>query len=443
MIKKVHRKIIQDIHLTELLKGSFVAFILKMIGMGIGYLTILFITNKYGAETYGLLILSITVLSIFALFPKFGMDVATVRILGEILKKHKSELFKTYKKIFIFIFILSSMSSVLLYFSSNFISNSLLHKFFMSQYLQIISLAIVSTVGISVLAAYFQSIKNTKVFIFIQTVLHQMIFLVLIIVNYYLLNKLYSIITIYVISNIFAFIVAIITTYYDLLQKCLVKKTKENSFSLKAIVSIAFPMLFASSFSLLMGWSDILMLGIFRDENEVGVYAAAQRVAALTGLSLIAINSVAAPKFIQFYSNSDMLGLKKIAQQSTKLIFFSSFPLLIIFFLFPAFVMNFFGEEFTKGSTTLLILTVGQFVNAISGSVGYIMQMTDNQKVYQHIIIVAAIFNIILNYFFIPLYGIEGAAVASSISIILWNLLLVYYIYKKLGFLTLYIPGLK
>jgi O-antigen/teichoic acid export membrane protein len=443
MIKKLKHKFVTDVHFTDLLKGSSVAFILKIIGMGVGYLSVLFITNKYGAANYGILVLSTTVLYIFALFPKFGMDVAVVRIIGEIREQNADLLFGTYKKIFIFVFILSIFSSILLYFLAHFIANTMIHKIFMYQYLEIISVSLISTVGISVLAAYFQAIRNIKVFVFLQTVLHQMIFISLLLLNNYLINVSDNLVLLYVIANIIAFFISIIITSYDLSKYRLIGKTANLSMNLKEIIYIAFPMLFASSFALLMNWTDIIMLGIFTGENEVGVYASAQRMASLTGLGLIAINSIAAPKFIDFYSKKDMFGLQRIAQQSTKFIFFSSFPLLVIFFTFPEFIMGFFGDEFLKGDTTLMILTLGQFVNAASGSVGYIMQMTDNQKIYRNIIMVAALFNVALNYILIPLYGMEGAAFASVISMIFWNLSLVYIIKKRLGFLTFFVPYIK
>ena len=68
------------------------------------------------------------------------------------------------------------------------------------------------------------------------------------------------------------------------------------------------------------------------------------------------------------------------------------------------------------------------------------MQMTNNQKVYQYIIILAFIINLILNYILIPIYGINGAAFSSAVAMAFWNLALVIIIKQKLGFWTIYIP---
>jgi len=45
-----------------------------------------------------------------------------------------------------------------------------------------------------------------------------------------------------------------------------------------------------------------------------------------------------------------------------------------------------------------------------------------------------------LNYYLIPIYSIEGAAIASLLSMSLWNLGMVYFIKKEFGFYTFYNP---
>ena len=131
-----------------------------------------------------------------------------------------------------------------------------------------------------------------------------------------------------------------------------------------------------------------------------------------------------------------MEGLKDTVQKSTKLIFYSTTPVLLVLVLFSDTILGYFGEEFVVASFALIILCISRFINAISGSVGYIMQMTDQQKVYQNVIMIAFFINVILNFILIPFYGINGAAIASSIAMVFWNITLVIIIKKRLGFWT-------
>ena len=74
----------------------------------------------------------------------------------------------------------------------------------------------------------------------------------------------------------------------------------------------------------------------------------------------------------------------------------------------------------------------------MSGSVGFILQMTGKERVYQYILLVALFFNILLNIFLIPRYGIEGAAIASAFSLLFWNISSMLYIYFKYNIVTFF-----
>src|SRR3989304_8277959 len=172
-------------------------------------------------------------------------------------------------------------------------------------------------------------------------------------------------------------------------------------------------MLLSGSMLMITHWTNTLMLGMFRPEAEVGIFNVAVKISTSTIFTLIAINTVAAPKFAEFYGGKDIRGLKKFVQQSTKLIFWTSFPILLVIAFFPSFILGIIGEEFKAGVFALLLLTIGQFISSISGSVGILLNMTGKQKVYQYIMIATAVLNIILNVLMIPKYGINGPAIVT------------------------------
>jgi len=157
-------------------------------------------------------------------------------------------------------------------------------------------------------------------------------------------------------------------------------------------------------------------------------------------MSLVAVNVIAAPKFAEFWGKRDKKGLAKKAQQSTKLVFWSSLPVLLAFLIFPSFVLGIFGAEFKTGYTALIMVTVGQFINSISGSVGYILEMTGHQLFSQNGMIASVVLNIILNLLLVPKYGINGAAFASMVTLIFWNILFGMKVKNILGEWVFYRP---
>lgn len=110
--------------------------------------------------------------------------------------------------------------------------------------------------------------------------------------------------------------------------------------------------------------------------------------------------------------------------------------MLLIFLIFPKSILGIFGEEFRTGAIALMILTIGQFVNAASGSVGYILQMTGKQRLFQYIILFASIVNAYLNFILIPQIGIVGAAIASCIAVSIINIIPLFLIKYYYGFFT-------
>jgi O-antigen/teichoic acid export membrane protein len=209
------------------------------------------------------------------------------------------------------------------------------------------------------------------------------------------------------------------------------------------ILKVSIPLMFAQSVQFIMAWTDKLMLGNMMGSEEVGIYFTAFKLSMFASIALMAINSIASPKFAELYGKKDFDGLKKVAHQSSKMIFLATLPLVLLFFAFPEFLLGLFGEEFKVGVKAFVFLSFGKLISSFSGSVGNILQMTGKQVIFMNVLFVGAIVNVILNFFLIPKFGINGAALASMISLSMWNLIMVYFVKRELGFYTFYIPFLK
>jgi len=81
----------------------------------------------------------------------------------------------------------------------------------------------------------------------------------------------------------------------------------------------------------------------------------------------------------------------------------------------------------------MTILIVGKLIGIAMGPVVLLLTMTGNERYAAIGVGIGAALNVILNAFFIPMWGIEGAAIATTCSIILWNSILAIWVYKRLG----------
>jgi O-antigen/teichoic acid export membrane protein len=203
------------------------------------------------------------------------------------------------------------------------------------------------------------------------------------------------------------------------------------------------PMYGAAVADVVMTFSDVLILGMFATPAEVGIYTAAARTALLTRFLLLANSAVAAPRFAALHAAGDKQGLARLAHRSTMLTTVASVPLLAIFVAFPGRILSLFGPEFEAGAQVLIILGVGQFVNAATGPCGYLLNMSGHHRIEGHIAIGGALITVGLCFAFIPFWGLIGAAAANAIATAVCNLWRVYIARAKLGILMLPIPARK
>ena len=199
--------------------------------------------------------------------------------------------------------------------------------------------------------------------------------------------------------------------------------------------------MFSGSILFFLQWVDTLILGVYTTESNIGIYNLAVKISLLSSIFLFAINSIAAPKFSELFYSGKINELKQIIRISTKIIFYFSLPLVLTFLIIPEKILVIFGEEYRYAKWSLIYLTIGQFINSCSGSVGYILQMTGKQFIFQNIVFFSMAINVFLNLILIPIYDIVGAAIASMISMAMWNILGIIFIYKKHGFISCYFPS--
>ena len=116
--------------------------------------------------------------------------------------------------------------------------------------------------------------------------------------------------------------------------------------------------------------------------------------------------------------------------------------LLNVAFSIPAFVaivmlgpvlLQWFGEEFVSGTACLHWLALGQLSMTLCGPVMYVLNMTGFERIGNRILWTTALINVAINVYAIPRMGIVGAAVATALSLVIWNVAAAWAVQQKLG----------
>ena len=189
-------------------------------------------------------------------------------------------------------------------------------------------------------------------------------------------------------------------------------------------------------------WSGQFIAGIFNTPQELAHLAVARNTSMLITFILSAVGYVSAPRFASMYNENKIPELKKYVQNATRLMTVVSLPIILFIWIFPEFIMSLFGKGFTGGAWFLRVLALGQFINVITGSVGYLLTMSGHEKDMRNITIINGAIAIVLALILNPIFGAMGSAISTAIAVASSNLMAVGLVKKRLGFNTLTILGL-
>ena len=438
-MKERFLKALEDKDFLELFKKGGLSFLIRIGGQIMGFLLSFVIAYYYGAQGLGKYVLVIVVLKIFTLIAKLGIDTFSIRFIAAFAKQGKWKSIQLLrKKTLVLLSVTSLVSSVIMYFLSDTISGMIDTS---AEYIKLSSFFILPLVFFMLHYQSLRGLKKIAEFSFF----------------YRMSQATFSIVSIFIISTfiksnnvpIYAYLTSLsivsvlsVITYQFWFSKKAILNSEEiiEDLTIRNILKISVPLMLAQSVQFIMAWTDKLMIGNMMPAESVAVYGVAFRFSMGVSITLMAINSISSPKFAEKFASDDIKGMGKIAMQSAKMIFWTTIPLATILLIFPKFFMGLYGPEFLIGFEVLRWLIIGRIVNALSGSVGNLMQMSGQQKTYMNILLIGAVINVILNYNLIPKYGINGAAFASVASLSFWNLSMVYMVKRKFGFSTIYMP---
>lgn len=201
-------------------------------------------------------------------------------------------------------------------------------------------------------------------------------------------------------------------------------------FSFSVLMHSCAPLSVVTLLNLIVTWAGVLVVGLFETPVEVGLFSVAQRTALLVSFVLVAVNSIAAPKFSALHATRDIDSLRRIARSSTWMIVTMATPVLMLFLLLPHWVLSLFGNGFSEAAVLLIIMALGQFVNVATGSVGFLLMMTGHERIMRNVLILSAATAVVLNLCLTWMFGVIGAAVATAITVATQNLLAYYYAKK-------------
>jgi O-antigen/teichoic acid export membrane protein len=207
--------------------------------------------------------------------------------------------------------------------------------------------------------------------------------------------------------------------------------------SLWAFRGPATAMFLTGTLFMVMTWTDTLMLGYFLTPEDVGAYRVAFKIGTLITFVQFAVNASLGPRISELWSRGERAELQREVRRVALLNSALGLPAFVGIMVLAPWLLSFFSPDFGIYSGTLRVLALGQLVNALCGPVMYLLNMTGHEQSARRTMTVASIANVIGNFALIPWLGVEGAAWATSGTMILWNVWALVAVYRKTGIRTL------
>jgi O-antigen/teichoic acid export membrane protein len=213
-------------------------------------------------------------------------------------------------------------------------------------------------------------------------------------------------------------------------------RTASGKYESRRWIACAVPLLLISALDMLNRQTSLLILGAFSGPDALGLYSVADRGAQLVAFPIAVVNLTLAPTFATLYETEDQLGLQRLVTKSARLILATAAPIALLLIFGGHWFLMLFGSSFTGGQTPMTILCLGQLVNSAMGSVGYLLIMTGHGRDAAVGIAVGAGVSLLTGLLLIPMWGVNGAAVASVAGLITWNVVLAVLVWKRIGIMT-------
>lgn len=433
MFKKLinfgHSKLgLLDEHTLEVVKKSSASTVVKVTGMAIGLVVSVFLGRTIGADGLGIINLSFQIVQILMIVGLLGMPQVIIKEVA-IARSQKNlvQIGNVMYTVYLLNGIITLLLSIMVIVAAPWISQNLFHEPKLTWPL-IIAVIVMTPMVFSRLFSsgligykkiWQSNLVNQTLSAAITGVLllAMWLFKVSISVN--------SVAVAYAIGRIG------VTISIGIYWRTIYNYKNQREFIGKLLFKTAKHLIIVSASTVLFNSLDMIFLGYFENSEQVGLYSVAKRLSLLTIFFLQITNSIISPKIAALYEAGRTKEIEIMVKRVTFGLMIIGTLFLLVFILLGKPILAVWGKQFVGAYIILIILTLGQLVNIGTGAVGVILVMTGNENVQKNISLSFLALNLILNIVLINYYGILGAAIAATITIVGINIAKIIYVNRK------------
>ena len=396
------------------------AGIFNLFGAAIRYGNNIILTRLLGAKLYGLYALANTVVTVITIPSSLGLPTSMVHFVASYAETGRWDKLRwVLKAAFRVVFFSSLLGVILVLALSPWASHSVFRKDGLLMPLSGLAVALPFLSLYTVCSGGLQGLKAIRGKVFIERIAHPLFFSILLVVGGFWFRTLE-----YVLVCFFVAAAAVLGLGLFWLMRRLkaIPAPAPAPPDWKHLLSFSTPVMFMQFLNYFILWSDILVMGIFWDAKEVGIYAIASRLATAVSMPTEALGASLAPSFSGLTGKGDMAGLKRLFHTSTRWTLLLAGILCTGLVLGGLPILHVFGKDFQAGFWALCILAGGQMFSACFGANGILITMSGHPKANMFNALFIGLGNLGLQLLLVPRYGAVGAATAAMLSMVILNI---------------------
>lgn len=193
----------------------------------------------------------------------------------------------------------------------------------------------------------------------------------------------------------------------------------------KVWIASAMPLALVEGMRHLQGHVGALTLGWFSTSTEVGIFRVAESAAGLTWLPSTILLGVIMPSIASLYAAGNRRRLQKLVAYTTGGMFLGALGVALILFIFGRYLLAaVFGTDFVDANSAMIVMALGQLLNSAIGPTAVLLNMTGQERTVSKTFMYSFVLNVLISFALVPFLGAKGAALASAISFLAWNIIL-------------------
>lgn len=421
---------------------GFFSMIVIYLGIGLGYVNLILIMPKYfSLEELGLRSLLIDFVSVFYQICIIGFSSSTIKFFPSYKEKNEEGFLA-----FIFLIPLANflLFSLLLFFARDLLFDVYANSPLFVRYYYLIFPLTLFFISSVLLEAHLKNYYKIFVPNFLKEFFPRFLLLLLLIITIYgCFDRAYfwwAFVSIYAIEVVFLLLYTIyLKKYYikikwELINKVFLKKVL--SYSLYTVLNSTVIMLFYKF--------DVLMIGAQLSLREVGIYATMIYIATVIEIPKRVLTQFASPQIAVSWHSNDLNKLGSYYIRYSKMQFVLSGVVFLMLYFGLADMFEILPKKaFSEGALVLVFLLITKLILSAFGPVNEIISFSEKYRINLVFNFISCVLAITLNYFFIEKWGMEGAAIATVISITFSLVIKAWYIYMKFKLFPFTIESIK